>query len=238
MSDVTAAFVDLLRKGPECPDHVRQGLLAGGEESIEPLLALLNDPSVDEPDHPSQGQARRHAAGLLGVLGHPAAIDGLLEAIVAYRSNSDLVGVIARALATIGGVKEPALAHLARTEHPAGRLMLAMVLASCGERDDRIAALLRDMLPTEPQIVLPLIGRYGDPALAPDVAQVLLAAGLDGRVTALAVQTLEKLGITHPKLTELYSKANKTEQLRDAKELMDRAQKLLAQTLKDRKPPV
>jgi len=232
MSEVSRAFVDLLRKSPECPDHVRQGILASGEEAVEPLLELLGDPSVDAAGHPSQGQARIHAAGLLGVLKEPAAIDGLLDALLANRANGKLVGVIARALAHIGGVKEPALARLEVVEAEADRMMLAMVLASCGERDERIAALLRDMLPAEPQLVLPLVGRYGDPQLAPDVAKVLLAAGLDGRITALAVNTLEQLGITHPKLGELFDKASKKVQLEDAQELVDHAEKVLRETIR------
>lgn len=231
MSDVTAAYVDLLRKGPDVPDHVRQGLLASGADAVEPLLALLGDPSVDVPGHPSQGQARRHAAGLLGVLGEASAISGLLDALLANRRHSDLVGVIARALAAIGGVTGPALERLEQADSEADQLMLLMVLASAGERDDRILAALRERLPTEPALVLPLVGRYGDPALAKDVGDVLLAAGLDGRVTALAVQTLQKLGVSHPLLEELGTKANAYAKTREAKDLVDRAEEVLKETL-------
>lgn len=232
MADVAQAFVEMLRKSPDLPDHVRQGVLAGGDASVEPLVALLRDRSTDTPDHPSQGQARVHAAVLLGHLRDARAVEPLLEALVQDRSRPRLVRAHAGALARIGDVVEPTLARAAATDVFADRLVFAMVLASAGVRDDRIADLLRDLLPHDPALVLPLVGRYGDPALARDVAQVLLGAGVSQpRVTRLAVDALAELGVQHAKLDALHDKAQQKSALDELGQMIEVARTLLDDVL-------
>ena len=231
MSDVAQAYVDLLRKSSDLPDHVRQGLLGAGADAVDALLALLADHSVDAPGHPSGGKARVHASVLLGHIGDRRAIEPLLEALVTDRAVPLQVRAHASALALIGDVAEPTLARVANATTEAAKLVLAMVLASCGEKRPEITEFLRELLPTEPMLVLPLVGRYGDPDLATDVGKVLLSGGLDGNLTALAVRTLGELGIAHPKLDTLSDKASSKAFGDDMSRLVTEAEKLLSEVM-------
>ncbi len=231
MSDVAKAFVEMLRKSSDLPDHVRQGILGVGADAVPPLLELLAERSLDDPDNASGGKARLHASVLLGYLDDRRAVEPLLDALVADRGAPKLVRAHAASLTRLGDVAAPTLARAKAADSDADRMLLAMVLASCGERSDEVAAFLRELLPTDPMLVLPLVGRYGDPALATDVAKVLLTSGLDGPLTARAIQTLAELGVTHPKLDDLSDKAWEKARFDELSTLVSEAQKLLRDVL-------
>lgn len=218
MSNVAVAYAQMLTKSPDVPEHVIAGLLASRADAVEPLLAIAGDRSLDAAGLPNQGTARAHAVEMLGHLGEAAAIPGLLDLLVRDRQNSRLVGTVADALSAIGGVTDDALAKLASTSHLHERMMLAMVLASAGEHHDAIRDVLRELLPQDPDIVLPLIATYGDPALAPDVAETLL--GASGPRIMQAVHTLRKLGFVHPKLDDLAAKVYDTARYEVSRQLL------------------
>jgi hypothetical protein len=231
MRDVAKAFVDLLRKSPELPDHVRQGILGAGADAVEPLLELLADRSVDAAGHPSGGRARVHASVLLGHLGDRRAVEPLLGALVSDRGTPILVRAHATSLARLGDVAEPTLAKARAAGSHAEKAVLAMVLASSREVRPDITAFLRELLPSDPQLVLPLVERYGDPDLAPDVGKVLLTAGTDAALARQAVRTLGTLGVTHPKLDALGRKAGEKLQAEELADVVAVAERLLAEML-------
>ncbi len=213
MSDVARAFVQMLSKSDDVPEHVISGILACRADAVEPLVEALNDRSFDAPSHPSGGLVRAHAAELLGHLGEPAAVEPLLDVIVADRANTRLVKSVAGALAQLhesldGGIATLALARVKATDDVLARMMLAMVLASAKVQDPAVTELLRDLLPQDPDIVLPLIATYGDADLAPDVARILLDAEGEPQRVMQAIHTLSKLGHRHPKLEALANKAD------------------------------
>ena len=225
MSDVARAFAQMLTKSPDVPEHVIAGLIASGAEAIEPLVAVLNDRSLDASDHPSGGFARPHAAELLGHLADVSAIDPLVQVLVADRAQPRLVKAVADALARLhealeGGIAGALLDHVDATDDVRAHMMLAMVLASGKMQDARTTELLRTLLPQDPDIVLPLVTNYADPALAPDVAKVLLDASGQPKRAIQAVHTLAVLGHRHPKLDELARVADDTLRHEVAREVM------------------
>jgi hypothetical protein len=203
MSAVAQAYVDLLRRSPDVPEHVIAGVLGAGPAVVEPLVALLNDRSTDAADHPAGGMARAHAAELLGHVGDPAAIEPLLEVLVADRARPSMVKACAGALARLGDVSGPAFRRAQATPVRAEQLVLAMIIAAAGRRQPDITAWFAELLDAEPDLVLPLIARYGDRSLAPPVGQVLLASADRPQRVAACVGVLQVLGVNHPKLQQL-----------------------------------
>jgi len=225
MSDVARAFAQMLTKSPDVPEHVIAGLLATKQDAVAPLVEVLKDRSLDREDHPSDGLARVHAAELLGHVGQHDAIDPLVDVLVADRANRALVKAVSDALARIhqgidGGIAGALLDRVDATEDLTTHMMLAMVLASGKMEDPRTTKLLQRLLPQDPDIVLPLVVNYGDPALAPDVAQVIMDAGGHPQRVMQGVHALAQLGHRHPKLDELALKADEVLRHEVAHDLM------------------
>lgn len=213
MSDVARAFAQMLTKSPDVPEHVIAGLLATKGDAVAPLVEVLKDRSLDRDGHPSNGLARVHAAELLGHVGREDAIDPLVDVLVADRADRPLVKAVSDALARIhedldGGIASALLDRVDATSDITTHMMLAMVLASGKMQDPRTTELLRTLLPKDPDIVLPLVVNYGDAALAPDVAQVILDAEEHPQRVMQGVHALAQLGHRHPKLDELAMRAD------------------------------
>ncbi len=225
MSDVARAYVQMLTKSPDVPEHVIAGILATGADAIAPLAALLADRSLDADDVPSQGLARAHATELLGLSGEEEAIPPLLDALVVDRGYPKMVQAISQALArlhvsTEGGIVGPTLARVQASADVRDHMMMAMVLTSARIRDPRVVELLRVLLPQDPDIVLPMIATYEDPALAPDVARILLDAADSKPRVIQAVHTLGRLGVRHPKLDALSQTTDELIRYEVGKELL------------------
>lgn len=148
-------------------------VLALKEAAIEPLLAILGDRKLRDPGGLGGGWGPVHAAGLLGQLGAPRAIEPLLDTLATTFPPEELCLAVSQALLPLGAALIiPILARLPTAVGPYRR-ELWFLLAGAQVRDARIFDQLLEAFAEQPEEGVMRLAEYGDPAALPYLARAL-----------------------------------------------------------------
>jgi HEAT repeat protein len=163
----------LLMGGAILPPQSIAAILSLGDAAVEPLVAVLVDSDLRDPQGPAAGWAPVHAAQLLGQLPGERVVEPLLEVLASTAPLSPLRAAVEQALGRLGALLvNPTLARL-----PAGdstyRLQLLSLLANARVRDDRILVQLVRALSDSPPEAAMYLAEYGDPAALPELSRAL-----------------------------------------------------------------
>ncbi len=195
----------LIEAGVAPTKEMMKSIAALGEAAIGPLLEVATDRGLWSEDSPGAGEASTSAISLLGDLRAPAAVEPLLGVLAETEPVEILHDRTLLALEHIGApTLEPALRALAAI--PAidsdRRDELVGIVAALGVHDDRVLALLLEMLGRDPDQAAMHLARYGDPRALPHLLEALdrhaVAVDRIGRDSALIelVEAVEALGGT------------------------------------------
>ena len=161
-------------------DAADSSLIGFGDTAVEALLGALGDPSAVK---------RSHAAGILGRIGSPRAVVGLVARM--DDRNQDVRCYIAGSLAELGPAAVDALILALADERPDVRRLAALTLGRI--RDERaITPLIGALADPDPEVLAAAASSLvamGDAVVAP-VVQKLRSGG-----TAERFYTAELLGI-------------------------------------------
>ena len=161
-------------------DQVADRIVGLGDRAVVPLIRRI-EASLETDD---ESWAPVHAARLLGRIGDPRAIEPLIAAVDATEAVDMLHDAAVLALPKLGApVVEPVLARAQALEPDDIEIFAwADVLARSRVRDERIFALLGDILPFFPDLTAGCFADYGDPRALPILHEVLEAYVLVGNV--------------------------------------------------------
>jgi HEAT repeat protein len=149
----------LLAADRQLPAQARDEILALNAAAVPALLRVLNE----DPD----GWAPVHAVRLLGELKAAEAVEPMLRALAETESLDLLHDAVLRSLPEFGNhVVEPALRAHAASQDPELRSSISAILAQTGVRDDRIFAVLLELLERSPGSAGNLV-EYGDDRALP-----------------------------------------------------------------------
>jgi hypothetical protein len=191
--DPEAIVRRLLQTERNLPDGAREEVLALGAAAVPALLQVLDD---DE----TGGWAQIHAVRLLGEMKIAAAIGGMLRALAETDGLDVLHDAVLLSLPEIGEpVVEPALRAYAETDDLELRGSLGAILARLGVVDERIFAVLLEMLEISPRHAGDL-AHYGDDRALPHLSRAFDAYTLRDSDSPLANQDLVEL---HAAIEEL-----------------------------------
>jgi HEAT repeat protein len=154
-----------------------------GIVAVEPLIEALQD---------KEGTVRRYAAGLLGRIGDPRAMEPLSMAL--YDLHHDVGKAAAEALARFGASSFDILVEA--LNHPEMWIRIHSVQALVKVRDERVASLLQDMW-NDPERevkrhVIEAMGELKDRSLLPTL-QSIMANRADREFHALAKDAIAKI---------------------------------------------
>jgi sulfur transfer complex TusBCD TusB component (DsrH family) len=184
--DPEAIVRRLLQTERKLPSGAREEVLALGADAVPTLLQILDD---DE----SGGWAQIHAVRLLGEMKISAAIGGMLRALAKTDALDVLHDAILVAMPEIGEpVFEPALRAYAETDDLELRGSISSILSRVGVVDDRIFAVLLEMLESGPQHAGDL-AHYGDDRALPHLSRAFDAYTLRASDSPFANQDLVEL---------------------------------------------
>jgi hypothetical protein len=156
----TRALVRRLVEHPEqLPPKLESDILARGAEVVEPLLELVRDESLTAAQAPLL-----HAVRLLARLKAPEAIRPLVKRLLCTVLGGQLHEELLEGLEAFGLEVVPvALEALASTRDSDERFRLFSLLASLGEKDERIYTALLGELQEDPEHGAMDLALYGDP---------------------------------------------------------------------------
>jgi hypothetical protein len=171
----TRALVRRLVEYPEqLPPELESDILARGAEAVEPLLELLWDESL------AHGPAPFHAVRLLVRLKAPEALKPLVKRLLCTGLGEALYEELFDGLEVFGPAVVPvALEALANTRDANERFSLFSLLASCGEKDERIYTALLEELREDPEHGAMDLALYGDPRAIEPLKRALEAYPVD-----------------------------------------------------------
>ena len=154
-----------------------------GVVAVEPLIEALQD---------KEGTVRRYAAGLLGRIGDPRAIEPLSMAL--YDLHHDVGNAAAEALTKFGANSFDILVEA--LSHPEMWIRIHSVQALVKIRDERVASLLQEMW-NDPERdvkrhVIEAMGELKDASLLPTL-QSIMANRADREFHALAKDAIAKI---------------------------------------------
>ncbi len=163
----------LLVRGATLPPQSIAEILSLGDAAVEPLVAVLVDSQLRDPQGPAAGWASVHAAQLLGQLPGERVVEPLLEVLASSAPLSPLRAAVEQALGRLGALLvNPILARLPAVDRTY-RLQLLSLLANSGVRDDRILVQLMHALSEFPPDAAMYLAEYGDPAARPALSRAL-----------------------------------------------------------------
>jgi len=191
--DPEAIVRRLLQTERNLPGGAREEILALGADAVPTLLQVLDD---DERG----GWAQIHAVRLLGEMKISAAIEGMLRALAETDGLDVLHDAVLLSLPEIGEpVVEPALRAYAETDDLELRGSISSILSRVGVVDDRIFAVLLEMLECAPRHAGDL-AHYGDDRALPHLSRAFDAYTLRDSDSPFANQDLVEL---HAAIEEL-----------------------------------
>jgi len=191
--DPEAIVRRLLRSERNLPTRARDEILALGAEAVPALLRILDDKEM-------AGWAPVHAVRLLGEMKISAAIGPMLRALAETDPLDMLHDEILASLPELGeSVVEPALRAYADADDPEFRASVGSILAEVGVRDDRIFAVLLQLLESSPSHAGDL-AEYGDDRALPYLSRAFDAYTLCDDNSPLANQDLVEI---HAAIEEL-----------------------------------
>jgi hypothetical protein len=163
----------LLNDGVVLSPQSAAEILDLAEAAVEPLVAVMVDCRLRDPNGPAAGWAPVHAAQLLGQLCDVRSVEPLLDVLATTNQLSPLRVTVERALAPMGArLIAPILARLP-TAVDGYRLQLWSLLANAKVRDKRIFVQLLDALAEYPEQGAMHLAEYGDPAALPELSRAL-----------------------------------------------------------------
>jgi hypothetical protein len=166
--------------------RARDEVLALGMQAVPTLLRILDHEVLE-------GWAPVHAVRLLGEMGISAAIGPMLRALAETEPLDMLRDAILASLPKIGEpVIEPALRAYAEADDRAFRASVGSILARIGVLDDRIFAVLLEMLEISPSGPGDL-ARYGDDRALPYLSRAFDAYALHDSDSPFANQAIVEL---------------------------------------------
>jgi HEAT repeat protein len=170
---------------------------------VEPLLAILVDSKLRDPNGPGAGWGPVHAAMLLGQLRAPQTVEPLLDVLATAAPPSDLYLEVSQALVPFGAVLINPILDRVPTAIGSYRQELWVLLAGAGVRDPRIFDQLLTALAEQPEEGAMRLSEYGDRAAIPHLTQVLdsyrprlLDDSSDDRIVFELCEAIESLGGT------------------------------------------
>ena len=176
----------LIEAGDEMPDKLRDDLLAAGDEATSALIALLEDEEMALETSPGDGWGPIHAARLLGKRGDAEAIEPLIEVVAEAELDEYLYSSAIFALRAIGKPAiEPILAAIEEGGDDETRDGLAEVLADVAEEDERVFAILLEVLEDSPAFGATNLSSYGDPAAIDGLHDVFESIEVDPQMGAM-----------------------------------------------------
>lgn len=213
----------------------RRTLLSLGSQVLLPLIAVLRDESLEEPDGPSGGYARERAAALLGELRAVEAIDALLDVL----RNSDVLSsthdAVCNALAQFGmAAVEPVLSAFHSSTDAEHRVSLAGVLSRLRVSDPRILAALLEHLEEDRDHAAGCLADYGDAAALPPLLAALDAERVDPSAGPFGNQAIIELCAAIEELGGTLTAAQQAKEAQ-ATELRERR---MRQMMQRAQPPV
>ncbi len=141
----------------------------------QPLIAILVDSKLRDPQGPGASWGPVHAARLLGELFPKQAVEPLLDTLATTSQLTPLREALTKALSPLGPpLIAPILARLP-TAVGAYRRELWSLLAGVGVRDPRVFAQLLAALAESPEDGAMHLAEYGDPDALPDLSRALAA---------------------------------------------------------------
>ncbi len=174
-------LVELESWGHDFDPQVADRIAELGAAAVVPLVRRIEWSLAVEDD---QSFAPMHAARLLGRIGDARGVDPLTEALEATEPGDTLWEAAVLTLPKFGApAVGPALARaMALDPDDPAALGWADVVSRAGVREERIFALLLDMLPHFPDFVAGCFGDYGDPRALPILHDWLEGHALTGDV--------------------------------------------------------
>ena len=163
----------LLMGGAILPPQSIAEILSLGDAAIEPLVTVLVDSQLRDPQGPAVGWASVRAAQLLGQLPGERVVEPLLEVLASTAPLSPLRAAVEQALGRLGALLvNPTLARLPAVDSTY-RLQLLSLLANARVRDNRISVQLVHALSDSPPEAAMYLAEYGDPAALPALSRAL-----------------------------------------------------------------
>jgi hypothetical protein len=157
------------------PASLRDTILALGDEAVGPLIAILQDESLDEEGAPGDGWPPIHAVDLLADLANPIAIEPLLDALGEADWDTILHNRIAIRLHDFGpAALEPLVARLDGDIDEESRGAIVCVLAELGVQDERVFRAICDDFDTNAALGASNLLEYGDRRGLPLIAEAIL----------------------------------------------------------------
>jgi hypothetical protein len=184
--DPEAIVRRLIQSESHLPARDRDEVLALGTGAVPALLRILDDEVLE-------GWAPVHAVRLLGEMRISTAIGPMLRALAETDPLDMLRDAILASLPKIGEpVIEPALRAYAEADDRAFRVNVGSILARIGVLDDRIFAVLLEMLEISPSRAGDL-AQYGDDRALPYLSRAFDACALGDSDSPFANQDLVEL---------------------------------------------
>ncbi len=163
----------LLVGGAILPPQSIAEILSLGDAAVEPLVPVLVDSQLRDPQGPAGGWPSVHATQLLGQLPSQRVVEPLLEVLASTAPLSPLRAAVEQALGRLGALLvNPILARLPAV-NSTYRLQLLSLLANARVRDDRILVQLVRALSESPPEAAMYLAEYGDPAALPELSRTL-----------------------------------------------------------------
>ena len=165
-SDARAVVRQLIGAGGRMTAPLREQIMALGPAAVPPLVEIFTDNTMYLLDGPGEGWAPIHAVKLLCDLRAIEAIEPLLRRLVETDFTEIVHETIVSKLPALGApVLEPALTAYAQQQGDDARTSLAMVIGRLHVLDDRILAILLEMLAINPTVIAGVLAEYGDLSL-------------------------------------------------------------------------
>ncbi|MFB6265257.1 MAG: hypothetical protein ABEL76_16785 [Bradymonadaceae bacterium] len=206
VSEIDERIDELRETGRELPDDLRDRLVEdGSEELVDALIEVLEDASLAH-EHPQKAGPPVHAAEVLGQLGAEAAVDPLIEVVVAEGRTTELGETAAAAVQSMesGEVRGELVRRYRDAESERVRSRIAECLVGFVEHDESVDEIFVDQLERasgrDQSEALQELRDKADASVIPAIREWLAGADLDPteipdrNVIQIAAETIEALG--------------------------------------------